>query len=191
MMKLLKKILLMDEHLCPWWLAYTFDNPIRRLFHKPEKIFKEYLSPGMTAIDIGCGMGFFSVGMAHLVGKDGHVISVDIQQQMLNTLKKRAFKAGVADRIELHKSLSDKIGLSTQADFILTFWMAHEVPDIKSFFAQMHALLKDNGKYMLTEPAIHVSASRYREISGHVSGAGFKMIENPTIAFSRATVYEK
>ena len=20
---------------CPWWLAYTFGNPVRRLFHKP------------------------------------------------------------------------------------------------------------------------------------------------------------
>lgn len=188
---MLRKILLMDEHICPWWMAYTFDNPIRRLFHKPEKIFKEYLFPGMTAIDIGCGMGFFSIGMAHIVGEDGRIISVDIQQQMLNTLRRRALKAEVAERIKLHKSLSDKIGLSTRADFILTFWMVHEVPDIKSFFAQIHSLLKDKGKYMLVEPVIHVSSTRFKEISGYASDTGLKIIENPQIAFSRATVYEK
>ena len=30
-----------DERVCPWWHAYTFDNSLRRLFQKPEKILKK------------------------------------------------------------------------------------------------------------------------------------------------------
>lgn len=188
---LFRKILLRDEHVCPWWLAYTFDNPLRRLFHKPEKIFKNYLAPGMTAIDIGCGMGYFSIGMAEIVGAGGHVISVDIQQQLLDVVLGRARKAGVAERIQLHKSRDDTIGLSAQADFVLTFWMVHEVPDIRRLMKQIYSLLKPKGKYLLAEPVIHVGASRFEVISGYASDAGLKMIENPTIACSRAIVYEK
>lgn len=89
----------MAKHVCPWWLAYTFDNPLRSIFHKPERIFIPYLNEGMTAIDIGCGMGYFSIGMAKIVGKTGKIISVDLQQKMLDILIKRAKKAGVANRI--------------------------------------------------------------------------------------------
>ncbi|MBU4143260.1 hypothetical protein KJ590_04695, partial [Patescibacteria group bacterium] len=47
---------------CPWWLCYSFDNPLRRLFHDPERLLGPYVKTGMTAVDIGCGMGYFTIG---------------------------------------------------------------------------------------------------------------------------------
>lgn len=91
----------MSEHIFPWWLAYTFDNPLRRLLHKPERIVESYVTEGMTVLDVGCGMGFFSIGFAKLVGSQGVVIAVDVQQKMLNTLRERAEKAGVSDRLRI------------------------------------------------------------------------------------------
>jgi hypothetical protein len=35
-------------HVCPWWGGYFIDNPLRRLFHNPEKIVGPYVQPGMT-----------------------------------------------------------------------------------------------------------------------------------------------
>jgi hypothetical protein len=32
---------------CPWWLADTFDNPIRKLFHRPQKMLAPYFTAGM------------------------------------------------------------------------------------------------------------------------------------------------
>ena len=55
-------------HACPWWGGYFIDNRLRRLFHKAEKIVGPYLGPGMTVMDVGCGMGFFSIAMAEMVG---------------------------------------------------------------------------------------------------------------------------
>src|SRR5574341_1266039 len=85
------------SHVCPWWLAYTFDNPLRRLAHDAGKILSPYLREGMTAVDLGCGMGYFSIAMAGIVGNQGTVISVDIQKEMLAVLRRRAEKAGVMD----------------------------------------------------------------------------------------------
>ena len=81
-------------HVCPWWLGYFIDNPLRRLIHNPEKIVGPYVKPGMTVMDVGCGMGLFSIGMARMVGDGGLVIAVDLQQKMLDGLQKRAKRAG-------------------------------------------------------------------------------------------------
>ena len=60
---------------CTWWIAYTFDNPLRRLIHKPQKVLGNYVKEGMAVMDLGCGMGHFSIGMAGLVGSTGRVIA--------------------------------------------------------------------------------------------------------------------
>ena len=90
-----------DKHICPWWLAYTFDNPLRRYFHDPQVILTPYLQEGMTAIDLGCGMGYFSRAMAKIVGDTGKVISADLQKEMLAITRMRAEKDGVARLIQL------------------------------------------------------------------------------------------
>ena len=88
------------ERVCPWWLAWTFDNPLRPLIHKPEAIVGPYMQEGMTVADIGCGMGYFSIAMAKSVGERGMVIAVDLQQKMLDLMQTRAGRAGVARRID-------------------------------------------------------------------------------------------
>ena len=64
-------------HTCPWWLLFTFDNPLRRLVHNPQEILRPYVERGDTVLDVGCGMGSFTLGLAELVGKDGRVIAAD------------------------------------------------------------------------------------------------------------------
>ncbi len=186
-----RKLFLVGDHVCPWWLAYTFDNPIRQLFQKPEKILYPYLQEGMTAIDIGCGMGFFSIGMARLVGENGLVISVDLQQKMLDVLRKRAKRAGLADRIRLHRCEPDSIGINQKSDFALTFWMVHEVQNAKQFLKEVHLVLKSTGRFLLVEPKLHTSLSRFEEIMTSSLQAGFRIVDTPRIRFSRTALFEK
>lgn len=181
----------MAKHVCPWWLAYTFDNPLRRIFHKPEEIFSPYLRKGMTAIDLGCGMGYFSISMARIVGGSGKVIAVDLQQKMLDTLRKRAKKAGVAGRITTVLCDDDSIGSHDAVDFALAFWMAHETPDAMHFLTQVHAILKPSGKFLLAEPKGHVSFSEFKETLSTAQELGFKLIDSPRISLSHAALLEK
>ena len=181
----------MAKHVCPWWLAYTFDNPLRRIFHKPEEIFPPYLKAGMTAIDLGCGMGYFSIGMARIVGQSGKVIAVDLQQRMLDTLKKRAETAGVASRITTVLCDDDSIGTHEAVDFALAFWMAHETPDAMHFLTQVHAILKPSGNFLLAEPKGHVPCSAFKETLSTAQALGFKLIDSPRISLSHAALLEK
>ena len=181
----------MEDHLCPWWLAYTFDHKLRRIFHNPEKIVAPYLREGMTAMDIGCGMGFFSISMAKIVGDTGSVIAVDLQQKMLDNLEKRAQLAGVAERIVRYRCEPDNIGTHQNVDFALTFWMVHEASNAQKLLNQIYAALKPGGKYLLVEPRLHVSAASFEETLDAAGQAGFKMRETPKVALSRAVVFKK
>ena len=181
----------MAKHVCPWWLAYTFDNPLRRIFHKPEEIFSPYLTDGMTAIDLGCGMGYFSISMAKMVGGTGRIISVDLQQKMLETLKKRAQKAGVSNRITTLLCDENSIGIHEEVDFALAFWMAHETPDECTFLTQVHAILKISGKLLLAEPRGHVTGAEFKKTVSLAQEAGFQPIDSPVISLSHAALFEK
>jgi len=175
-------------HVCPWWFAYTFDNPLRKFFHKPEKMFSQYLEEGMTAIDIGCGMGFFSIGMAKIVGETGTVISVDLQQKMLDVLMRRAQRAGVSDQIRVHACRENEIGTHEKVDFALLFWMVHEVPDRQLLFNQVCSILKPDGKLLIAEPGRHVSIPEFEVIIESAGHAGLRLIDHPPIRLSHGAL---
>jgi len=148
------------------------------------------MKEGMTVIDLGCGMGIFSIGMAKLVGDTGRVIAADLQQNMLKVLRKRAGKAGMLSRIKTHLCLPGAIGVKEKCDFALTFYMVHEVPDAGAFINEIARILKPGGKYLLVEPRVHTSLSYFEMIIAFAREAGFFVTENPAVLFSRAALFE-
>lgn len=176
------------SHICPWWLAYTFDNPLRKLFHRPEKMLGAYVGEGMTVLDVGCGMGYFSIGMARMVGPRGRVISVDIQDKMLATLKRRAEKAKLSPVIEARLNGPNGIGVTEKVDFALAFWMVHEVPDPKRFFSDLRSALKPGSPLLIAEPVFHVSLREFNAELEAAKSEGFCVEEGPRIAFSRTAL---
>jgi ubiquinone/menaquinone biosynthesis C-methylase UbiE len=183
---LFNRLLRMNDMVCPWWLCYSFDNPLRRLFHDPERLLGPYVKTGMTVVDIGCGMGYFTIGLARLTGPEGKVIAVDLQQQMLDALGRRSRKAGMADRIVLHRCRKESLGVEDTADFALAFWMAHEVPDKSCFFGEILALLKPRGRFLLVEPKVHVTLKNFRQTAAVCRETGFRVLEEPRVSLSRA-----
>jgi len=177
-------------HVCPWWLAYTFDNPLRKLFQDPQKMLAPYVKQGMRVMDVGCGMGFFSIGMAGLVGAKGRVFSIDLQAKMLEITEKRAKRAGVDQRLELHQCTPDNLGIQEKVDFILTFYMVHEVNDQSDFFGQLLSNLSPGGKVLIAEPKFHVSAEDFEKTLKIARSAGLQICGQPSIRFSLAVLLE-
>ncbi len=178
----------MTEPLCPPWLSFTLTNVFRRMAHDPARILGPFLRVGDTAIDVGSGPGFFTVPMARLVGENGLVVAVDIQPKMLEKTRRRAERAGVAGRIRLHLAAEDRLGLDVKADLALAFWMAHEIENLKVFFAEIRAALRPEGLLLLAEPLWHVPQGRYDEIVAAAVKAGFEPHETGAIRLSRAVL---
>ena len=179
-----------NNQVCPWWMAYTFDNPVRKLFHNPHKIFRDLIKEGMTVMDVGCGMGYFSRGMARLVGANGKVIAVDLQQKMLDVMLRRARRSGVADRIIPHRCEADTLGIEEPVDFILVFWMVHEVSDKHHFFLQLRSILAAKGKILIAEPRMHVTAEALDKTVAIAQNTGLRVCDRPEIKFSRTALLQ-
>ena len=184
----------MAQHICPWWIGYLLASPLRRLGQNPIKILAPYIKSGMIALDVGCGMGFFSLDMARLAGDNGKVICVDVQEKMIASLMKRATKAGLQNRINnrlcSHNSLNLE-DVENGVDFALAFAIVHEVPDAKSFFQQIYSALKSNGLLLFSEPTGHVSEIKFQKTLDIAQGVGFKPSETLDIKRSRSTLLKK
>ncbi len=178
----------MAGHVCPPWLAVFLANPFRKLLQDPQAITAPYLEPGQTALDIGCGPGFFSVAMAELVGREGRVIAVDLQPKMLDMLQRRARRAGVDGIIEPRRCRKDDIGVKEPVDFVLAFAVVHEVEDQRRLFSQLAACLKPESRLLVAEPRAHINQAAFEESISLAHQAGLAVIERPKIRLSRSAL---
>ena len=181
-------IFVRDKHVCPWWCCFTFDNIFRKLIHNPYKILSPYIKEGDTILDVGPGMGYFTIPMAKMAGEKGRVIAADIQEKMLLALKKRAQQAGVGKRVIGHLSSKDSLCIKEQVNFILAFWMVHEVPDRQKFLNELFSVLKDNGTFLLVEPPFHVTKASFAETVNLAVQSGFTVSAKQG---SRSVVFAK
>jgi len=176
---------------CPWQLAPLIDNCLRSLVHNPQKIFAPYVARGMTVLDIGCGAGFASIGLAELVGEEGLIIAADLQSKMLRMVNERAIRKGLADRIRIHLCSRDCIGLREELDFAVAFFMVHEVPDVQTFLEEIYMLLKTGGRFFITEPKIHVGLLAFQQIMRKAQVIGFEIAERPNVRFGQTVLLIK
>jgi 2-polyprenyl-3-methyl-5-hydroxy-6-metoxy-1,4-benzoquinol methylase len=191
MKNILDIIFARGKHVCPWWACYSFDNPLRKLFQDPYKILSPYVKQGFTVIDIGPGMGYFTIPLLKLAGKDGRVIAVDIQEKMLTVLKRRAIKAGADANLITHLSKTNDFGLNEKADFIVAFWMLHEVPDKIQFLKHVKKLMKDTACALIAEPKLHVTKTAFDWTIQMAKQSGFKIQDHPPISLSRAILLSR
>ena len=186
-MSLLDK-LLWRTGTCPWWLCFTFDNPLRRIIQNPEKIVQGLVREGDTALDIGCGMGYFSLPLARMVGSSGKVICVDLQEKMLDAVRRKAERAGLIKVMRFQQCTPDSLGLTENADFALAFWMVHEVSNKKKFFQEVHGSLKAGGKLLIVEPKLHVPRAAFDTTISTAQAEGFKVLDRPKVPISMAVL---
>jgi len=184
----------MENHVCPWWMGYVLANPLRRFIHNPEKILSPHITPGMKVLDLGCAMGFFSLPLAKMVAPEGKVLSLDIQPKMLKVLNRRALKAGLAGIIDSRICGPDHLGAEDmlgKINFVLAFYMVHEVKESRSLLEQVHALLASKGRFLILEPKHHVTRSEFQKTEAAAQQAGFKTIGHPNVRGSRTLLMEK
>ncbi len=177
---------------CPWWLYPLLDNPIRRWFNSADSILGEYLQEGMSFLDLGCGGGRYAIGGARLVGEQGRVVALDIQQKMLDMVEQKVAAEGLAGVVELHLAEQDSLNLKEEFDFILAMCMVHETPDYTEFFRQVKAVLKLKGRMLVVEPIFHVSQKTIQIEVEAAKSVGLKYVEEKKInMFLRGYLLER
>jgi ubiquinone/menaquinone biosynthesis C-methylase UbiE len=160
----------------------------------PETLLAPYIRKGMTVLEPGPGMGFFTLPLAAMAGPTGRIVAVDVQAKMLDGLRRRALKAGLLPRIETRLAQPDSMQLDDlkgAVDFVLAFAMVHEMPSVEMFFDEAAATLKPGGLLLLAEPSGHVKPEAFVLELKAARKAGLEMVECPSIRNSRAAVLRK
>ena len=185
----------MAHSVCPWWIGYLLASPLRKwLGQDPENILRPYVREGMTVLEPGPGMGFFTIALARLVGTSGHVIAVDVQPKMIAGLKRRAAKANILDRIDARVTSAETMGIADlegKVDFTLAFAVVHELPDAGHFFAEVARASKQNARLLLAEPRGHVSDEAFAAELAAAAAMGLSVVARPAIKRSQAAVLFK
>jgi ubiquinone/menaquinone biosynthesis C-methylase UbiE len=113
----------------------------------PTQFLQQFaIQPGHTALDLGCGPGFWTLPLADIVGPTGKVWALDVSQEMLDTLAEQQPPAHV---IPVFGELP-QIGLETAVtDFIWTAFVFHEVEG--DLAAEMLRVSRPGGQVAILE----------------------------------------
>ena len=175
-------------------MGYFLASRLRGWQYDSTQILSPYVREGMTVLEPGPGMGFFTIPLARLVGASGRVIAADLQPRMIAGLKRRAAKANLLDRIEARVTSAETLGvedLAGKMNFILAFAMVHELPDAKRFFADVGRASKPGARLLLAEPRGHVKDVEFEAEIAAAAAAQFEVSARPTIGRTRAALLVK
>lgn len=179
----------MARHRSPGWLVAAFDATVRPLLWKPERILAPYVSRGDRVADIGCGTGYYCPALCRLVGPDGEVVLVDVQQSMLERALARCKRSGSVGA-QLTPVVADGscLPIDGHLDFALLSWMLHEVDDVTALWRRLVKLLVPGGRALVIEPRLHVSRADYERELAPAIELGLMRQDIETILYSYAAL---
>ncbi len=180
-----------NKRVCPVERTKWLDIKLRKWLHNPKKIFGEFIKDNSVILDVGCGSGFFTIELAKMMNNSGKIIAADLQKGMLKKVEQKIKGKEIEERIVLHKCNKDKIGISEKVDFVLAFYMVHEVPDEYKFLKEIKMILKPDGIFYVVEPKFHVSKIDFKNTINKATALGFKPIKKPRIFWSRAMIFRR
>jgi ubiquinone/menaquinone biosynthesis C-methylase UbiE len=147
----------------------------------------------MTAVDVGCAMGFFSLPMARMVGEKGRVVCVDLQPRMLSTLERRARRRDLGGIIETRQCGAENLGLDDlagQVDLVLAAHVVHEVPEPRALMTTCRTILRPGGRLLVIEPRGHVSDDEFAATTRLARDVGFIQSGREPIGRSHQMLFE-
>jgi SAM-dependent methyltransferase len=184
----------MGHRVCPWWIGYLLASPLRRLLQDPAAVITPYVREGMTVLEPGPGMGFFTAELARQVGAGGRVVAIDIQPRMIAGLKRRLAKRGLLERTDARLAPSDSLGLEDlqgKVDFVLAMAVVHEMPSSSRFFAEVAQAMKPGATLLLAEPSGHVKKDAFEAELQDAAAAGLTVADRPAIRRSQSALLKK
>jgi len=167
----------------------VFESASREVYAQRHAVVAALnIKPGMRIADIGAGTGFYSLLFAKKTGPRGLVYAVDIAEDFLRAIEKKAELAGTSNLLGIINNGRES-GLAPQTidlAFICDTYHHFEYP--QTTMRSIHGALLDHGEVVIidfrTDPSVssgwvrgHVRAGRAQVIK-EMEGYGFELVDD-------------
>jgi ubiquinone/menaquinone biosynthesis C-methylase UbiE len=118
---------------------------------------------GSRVADVGCHEGYMTFKLARVVGEDGTVYAVDLQQAKLDKVKKRADDNSIS-QIKTVKAADDNPNLpENELDGVVILDTYHEMDAHTEILPRIRSSLKKGGRLLICEPIADARRKLSRE----------------------------
>lgn len=129
-----------------------FDSPERQEWQKPAEVVELMeIEPGMTAVDLGAGTGYFLGYLSAAVGEDGRVLGLDVEENLVEFMKQRAEREGWANVEPRHVPYDDPELAAGSVDRVLIVDTWHHIENRGAYAAKLHRALAPGGRVYIVD----------------------------------------
>jgi cyclopropane fatty-acyl-phospholipid synthase-like methyltransferase len=162
------------------WSA-RWEGAERDANQKPAQVVARCgVEPGMTAVDLGTGTGYFVPHLSRAVGPDGRVLALDIEQSMVDWVAQRATKEGLSNVTATRVAMDDPGLGDDSVDRVLIVNTWHHIESRPAYLEKLRAALRPNGRLCIVEltmDAPHGPPKKHRlspeVLAAELSAGGF------------------
>jgi len=127
---------------------------LRQIIQSPYRLLDELnLGLGHTFLDVGCGNGFLTFPAALRVGGHGRVLAVDVDDEYLEEIRRKAVLNGFNNITTLRTRAEELEGVEDNSiDRAALMLSLHHFDDVAASFKQLRRKMKKNGVIMIVDP---------------------------------------
>jgi len=133
-------------------LLVSFLEKFRKFSEHPQERLTEIgLNEGMTFLDVGCSLGFYSFYASSIVGEKGLVYALDINPEFIEYVKNKVKRKEI-ENIKTIVANAQETGLPPRSvDIVFLHLVLHDVKDKPVAIREFNRVLKGNGKLVIDE----------------------------------------
>jgi len=165
--------------LMPVSQASKLEHPLRPLIHPRRSTLEKFgFKPGDTVLELGPGIGYFSVEASRMVGPRGRLVCLDIQRGMISGLLKRLDERNVTNA---HPVVGDALGLPLADDSVdaaFLFTVLGEIPDRPRAVAELRRVLRPGGVLSISESLTDPDYQLEDSVRDLCRASGFEVLDH-------------
>lgn len=120
----------------------------RRTLARDHRILAALLRPGMRVLDVGCGTGAITVGIAHAVGTGGRVLGIDADAGMID--RARHACSDLRQLTFQHMDVSD-LPFRAEFDIVTAARTLQWIPDRSGALARLRQACRPGGHLVILD----------------------------------------